>query len=257
MNFTRIAILAVAAIAAGAAALLVRGMLGGGTPPVQASLPPPAATLDILVAAKDIPPGRALDTASVRWESWPKNSVSNIFITRQAQPDINKAVAGVVVRSPLTTGQPITEASIVRAGATGFLAATITPGMRAVSIPISAATGAGGLILPNDRVDVVLTRDIYRAEAAPRISSPIRCCATCACSPSTRPRSSRRTSSRKWARRRLWNCSPIRRNSSPSLELRAPCHLPCARSATAATARTKPVRAPGRAPGRLSSSATA
>ena len=62
---------------------------------------------------------------------------------------------GVVVRSPLTTGQPITEASIVRAGSAGFLAATVTPGMRAVSIPVTTETGAGGFILPNDRVDII------------------------------------------------------------------------------------------------------
>jgi pilus assembly protein CpaB len=161
MNVTRIAILCVAAIAAGAAALLVRGLLGGGTPAVEASAPPPPAimTTDILVASKDIPPGRALDKDSVRWDTWPSSSVSSTFFTKNAQPDIAKAVDGITVRSPLVRGQPITDASIVRAGATGFMAATIKPGMRAISMPVSAETGAGGFILPNDRVDVILTRD--------------------------------------------------------------------------------------------------
>jgi pilus assembly protein CpaB len=160
MNVTRIAILGVAAIAAGAAALLVRGMLGGGTAASQASLPPPAITSDVLVAAKDIAPGHALSVDLVRWEAWPKSAVSSTLITKEAQPDIGKAVEGAVVRAPLVSGQPITDASIVRAGSAGFLAATIKPGMRAIGVPVTAETSAGGFILPNDRVDVVLTRDV-------------------------------------------------------------------------------------------------
>jgi pilus assembly protein CpaB len=160
MNVMRIAILGVAAIAAGAAALLVRGMLGGGTPTSQAAAPPPAITVDVLVASRDITPGHALDAGLVRWEAWPKRTVSNAFITKEAHPDIAKAISGTVVRSPLVTGQPITDASIVHAGAAGFLAATITPGMRAIGMSVTAQTSAGGFILPNDRVDVVLTREL-------------------------------------------------------------------------------------------------
>ena len=160
MNVTRIAVLGVAAVAAVAAALLVRGMLGGGTPASQAATPPPAITTEVLVASSDINPGHILDAGAVRWEAWPKNAVSASFIAKDKEPDIAKAVSGIVVRSPLVTGQPITEASIVRAGASGFLAATIKPGMRAIGVQVTAETSAGGFILPNDRVDVVLTRDM-------------------------------------------------------------------------------------------------
>jgi pilus assembly protein CpaB len=161
MNVMRIAILGVAFTAATAAVLLARGMLGGGTPVTQAAPPPPALTAEVLVASKDISPGHTLDPDLVHWEAWPKKSVpSSGFIVKEMQPDISKAVTGIVVRAPLVTGQPITDASIVRAGATGFLAATIKPGMRAVGVPVAADTSAGGFILPNDRVDVVLTRDL-------------------------------------------------------------------------------------------------
>jgi pilus assembly protein CpaB len=160
MNVMRIAILGVAAIAAGAAALLVRGMLGGGTPTSQAAAPPVAITTDVLVASKDIGPGHVLSVDLVRWDAWPKSAVSSTLITKDAQPDMGKAVAGAVVRAPLVAGQPITDASIVHAGGAGFMAATIKPGMRAIGVPVTAETSAGGFILPNDRVDVVLTRDI-------------------------------------------------------------------------------------------------
>src|SRR5437016_716029 len=83
MNVTRIAILGVAAIAAGAAALLVRGMLGGGTPSSQASLPPPPTTVEVLVAAKDIIPGHAVDVVFTRDMSGgngPKNFQSETIL---------------------------------------------------------------------------------------------------------------------------------------------------------------------------------
>jgi pilus assembly protein CpaB len=159
MNLTRIVVLCVALVAAGAAVLVMRGMLGGGTPTVQASVPPPT-TADVLVASKDIASGRVLAIDSVRWQSWPQSSVSDAFIVRTPESKVEKVVEGVVVRAPLVAGQPITEASIVHSGSAGFMAATLSPGMRAVSIAISEETGAGGFILPNDRVDVIQTRDL-------------------------------------------------------------------------------------------------
>ena len=160
MNVMRIAILGVAAIAAGAAALLVRGMLGGGTAATQAAAPAVAITTDVLVASRDIVPGHVLSADLVRWDPWPKSAVSSTLVTKEKQPDISKAIAGAVVRAPLIAGQPITDANIVHAGAAGFLAATLTPGMRAIGMTVTPQTSAGGFILPNDRVDVVLTREL-------------------------------------------------------------------------------------------------
>jgi pilus assembly protein CpaB len=166
MNVTRIAILGVAAIAAGAAALLVRGMLGGATPQVEASVPAPSLpTVEVLVASKEIEPGRPLEVDAVRWDVWPESSVADPFITKTEQPDISKAVEGYIVRAPIVTGQPITESFVVRADQAGFLSALIRPGMRAVSIVVAPETGAGGFILPNDRVDLIITRDLQNQEA--------------------------------------------------------------------------------------------
>jgi pilus assembly protein CpaB len=160
MNVTRIAILGVAATAAGAAALLVNGMLGGTSAPVEASAPPPPVLSEVLVASSTVPPGRKLDVGSVRWDSWPIASVAPNFITKEKQPDMAKAIDGFVVRSPLVSGQPITELNVIRTDATGFLAATLMPGMRAVATNVTAESSAGGFVLPNDRVDVILTHEI-------------------------------------------------------------------------------------------------
>ena len=161
MNITRIAILGVAAVAAIGAAVLVRGILGGGTPEVQAEVPEPQfEIINVLVAAESVEPGRILDVDSVRWEEWPDTNVSNELITQDDYPDLEDFIGGAVSRAPLIAGEPITEMKIVRADSGSFMSATLGDGMRAVSIPISAESGAGGFILPNDRVDVILTREL-------------------------------------------------------------------------------------------------
>jgi pilus assembly protein CpaB len=160
MNITRIAILGVAAIAAGAAALLVRGMIGGGTQQAEAGPPAHLVTTEVLVATRAIEPGRALSADTVQWQPWPKTAVADGFITKDARPDMEKVIAGMVTRAPLVEGEPVTEKKIVRAGNASFMAATIAPGNRGISIPVTAETGAGGFILPNDRVDVILTQEL-------------------------------------------------------------------------------------------------
>src|SRR6186997_298758 len=104
MNITRIAILGVAAIAAGAAALLVRGMLGGGTADVAATPAPQVATVEVLVAARAIEAGRALDAEAVEWAAWPQSAVTPELITKEANPELEKVVEGAVTRAPLVEG---------------------------------------------------------------------------------------------------------------------------------------------------------
>jgi pilus assembly protein CpaB len=113
---------------------------------------------EVLVANTNLTPGQALSTEQVRWEKWPTGSVDPSFITHEAVGSGDAAVKGTVVRAPILQGQPITSTSIVHGDASGFMAATLTEGMRAVSITISADSSAGGFILPNDRVDVIVTR---------------------------------------------------------------------------------------------------
>jgi len=158
MNSSRALVVGGAVAAAIVVALLVRSLLGGGTPQVKAALPAPVATSAVLVASSDLPPGRQLTIGDVRWQDWPRSAVDSSFITREETPDLNGFVAGAVVRAPLVSGEPLTTTKVVHADSAGFMAATLTPGMRALSIGISTESGAGGFILPNDRVDVLLTQ---------------------------------------------------------------------------------------------------
>jgi pilus assembly protein CpaB len=158
MNTQRLVVLGLAVVAAGGAALLVRGMLGGGTPKVEAKQQPVIPMSDVLVANSSLTPGQALKPELVRWEKWPTKSVDASFITQASAGTADNAVKDTVVRAPILAGQPIATTAIVHGEKSGFMAATLGEGMRAVSIPISVDSGAGGFILPNDRVDVILTR---------------------------------------------------------------------------------------------------
>jgi pilus assembly protein CpaB len=168
MDRSRIIVLAIAAVAAGAVALLARSLLGGGTQTTVAAPAPQVAMTEVLVASNALVPGSQLTPASVHWQEWPRSSVDQSFITHEAAPDIAKAVHGTVVRAPMVPGEPLTTSKIVHGDAAGYMSAMLMPGMRGVSIPISADSGAGGFILPNDRVDVLCTVQVaetHRIEA--------------------------------------------------------------------------------------------
>lgn len=160
MNTQRLVVLGLAAVAAGGAAFLARGMLGGGTPQVTAKPAPPPATSQVLVASADLAPGRPVTADDVKWQDWPQKSVDPSFMTHQTAPDVAQAVKGTYVRTPIVAGEPITDTKIVHADSGSFMSATLTPGMRALSITISVASLAGGFIQPNDRVDLVLTSPV-------------------------------------------------------------------------------------------------
>jgi pilus assembly protein CpaB len=160
MDTKRLIVLGVAFVAACGAALMVRSMLGGGTPKVEAKTAPVVAMSEVLVANTNLTPGQAVIVDQVRWQKWPTTSVDASFITHDAVGSVEEAIKGTVVRAPVLAGQPIVGTALVHADASGFMAAMLTEGMRAVSITVSAESGAGGFILPNDRIDVIQARKI-------------------------------------------------------------------------------------------------
>ncbi|MGN6515503.1 MAG: Flp pilus assembly protein CpaB [Rhizomicrobium sp.] len=161
MNRSRVIILVLAAFAAGAVALIMRSVLGGGTEHAKAALAPsPAATINVLVAASEIQAGTALTPDMVRWQSWPKSSVDSSFIAQQDGGDVSAIVKGTVAREPLLEGEPLSNTKVIHADQASFMSARLSEGMRAVSTAISTETGAGGFILPNDRVDVLVTQQV-------------------------------------------------------------------------------------------------
>jgi pilus assembly protein CpaB len=153
MNPARIVVLIIALGAGGVAAYLASGSDKAPSAPVAQ-----LQTVDVLVAKSDIGLGQAVTPGDVQWQTWPAATASNNFIRRNDRPEATKDVAGSIARSPFLAGEPIREPKLVKPNGSGFMAAILPTGMRAISTEISPETGAGGFILPNDRVDVILSK---------------------------------------------------------------------------------------------------
>ena len=203
MKPAKIAVICIAAVAAIGLAFVVRAMGSSGGQPVATATAGPAVPArpmaKVLVAARDLDPGKRLEDADLTWKEWPVDEVNPAFITDGTTPipvpptagqaeaaagalegaaakpagavaSVTRAATdmatggakadyfGSVVREPILAGEPIVARKIVRAGDSGYLAAYLEPGMRAMAIKVSVETAAGGFILPGDRVDVLLTQ---------------------------------------------------------------------------------------------------
>lgn len=155
MKTARLVVLAIAISAGGVAAYLASG---SDTKTVVAVPTPQLPTVDVLVAKADIALGQPVGPNDVQWQTWPSATASNNFIRRSDRPDAAAELAGSIARSPFIAGEPIRDPKLVKTNGSGFMAAVLPGGMRAVSTEISPETGAGGFILPNDRVDVILSK---------------------------------------------------------------------------------------------------
>jgi pilus assembly protein CpaB len=153
----RIALLVVALAAGGTAAWLTIHLRSEPAPAVTVVQPmPPSPMQDVLVAAADLEPGQPLLKDNMRWQAWPESAVSSIYVTKSARPNAPDVLANAFVRHRIVAGEPIRDDKLVRATG-GYLSTLLPSGKRAVGVRISAETTAGGLILPNDRVDVLVT----------------------------------------------------------------------------------------------------
>lgn len=109
------------------------------------------ATKPVVVAAKDIPAGAALDKQSLEVKQWPA-----VAVPEEAFGSL-EAAAGRVARVPVFTGEAIVPGRLARAGTAPGLEARIAPGMRAMSVRINDVAGMSGLVQPNSRVDVLVS----------------------------------------------------------------------------------------------------
>jgi pilus assembly protein CpaB len=162
MKVARLAVLGIALAAGGIAAFLARG---GEEPKVEVAAPPPQIeTVDVLIARADIGMGSAVAAQHLQWQAWPASTSGGAYLRKNERPNAIEELSGSIARAPFTAGEPIREAKLIKANGSGYMAAILPSGMRAISTEISPETGAGGFILPNDHVDVILTRRDKLAE---------------------------------------------------------------------------------------------
>lgn len=157
MKPSRIVLLLVAILAGGLAAFLATR----GDRPMQVVQGPEVviqeAKTQILVAAAPIGVGQRLTAETLQWQDWPEGAVRPEYVTIAVMPDAITEMSGAVARFEFFPGEPIREQKLVRADQ-GYLSAVLAKGMRGVSIAVTAQSASGGFIVPNDHVDVVLTR---------------------------------------------------------------------------------------------------
>ncbi len=169
MKIARLIMLGVA-VAAGASAFLLLEPEPAPAPvpeaePVReaapAAPPKPAVAMDeVLVATADLLVSRIIAEGDLVWQAWPVEAIRSSMIRRTNAGDVLAEVRGAYVRMPFSAGDPVRLEKLILPGrASGFLAATLPAGMRAMAIPIDSqgTTSAGGFILPNDRVDILRT----------------------------------------------------------------------------------------------------
>lgn len=164
MDRKKLVLLLGALVIAIGTALAARSMFAGASAPQAEAAPQEPEGPKVLVAQRGLPVGTILTADAVAYQLWPKEMVGNAYFI-DGESNMNKLL-GTVVRHPITAGEPVTQGSLVAPGDRGFLAAALGPGMRAVTVPVSAKTGVGGFVFPGDRVDLVLTQSVKGGEGS-------------------------------------------------------------------------------------------
>lgn len=155
--------LVVAGIAVGAG-ILAAMLAGSGNreppaPPPQVAEVQAPPTSEVLVAVGNIPIGGTLNAGNMDWRRWPADAIGPYFIQRSARPQARDELSGSIVRAPLSVGEPLNPARIITGPRSGFMAAILPHGKRAFAVQMDKPdSGVAGFILPNDRVDVLLTK---------------------------------------------------------------------------------------------------
>jgi pilus assembly protein CpaB len=158
MDVKKLALLVGALVIAVITAVMARNMFAGAGAQQAAAAPAVPLGPKVLVAKKALPVGTIIDADSFAFQPWPKELMQGAYYVEN-QPD-SKNLAGTVVRYAIAAGQPVTRGSLVGPEDRGFLAAALGPGMRAVTVPVSAAAGVAGFVFPGDHVDIVLTQQV-------------------------------------------------------------------------------------------------
>ena len=171
MKRARIIVLAIAVAAAGSAAVIAKRLISAPAPQIVRTSN--MDTVQVLVAATDIKLGDSVASSALKWQDWPKAATAAGYITKSRSPKALSQFSGAIARAPFLTGEPIKDQKLIKVSEGGVLAAILPSGMRAISTPIREETAAGGFILPNDRVDVIVSRRVRTARREEHVSDTV------------------------------------------------------------------------------------
>ena len=165
MDRKKLVLLIAALVIAVGTALIARSMFAGASAPqADAAARVEAQGPKVLVAQRALPVGTIITADAIGFQLWPEELVQDAYFL-DGEADMSKLL-GTVVRHPITAGEPVTQGTLVAPGDRGFLAAALAPGMRAITVPVTAQSGVAGFVFPGDRVDMVLTQEVDGTEGA-------------------------------------------------------------------------------------------
>jgi len=125
---------------------------------VQEAPKPEHVGISVLVAAHDLATGSFIRPEDLRWQAWPEGQIADNYLLKDK--DQPEALSGAVVKLRIAAGEPVTSNRVIKPGDRGFLAAVLSPGMRAVSVPVTPTSEISGLVFPGDHVDLILAHQV-------------------------------------------------------------------------------------------------
>jgi pilus assembly protein CpaB len=171
MKRARVIVLVIAITAALGAAWIAKRIVSG--PREVFEVQKTVGAVDVLVAANNINLGDSVHAADLKWQQWPAEGLAPGLISKANDPDAPNELSGAIARAPFIAGEPIKEQKLIKVSEGGVMAAILPSGMRAISTPIREETAAGGFILPNDRVDVILSRRVQVGNKEDHVSDTV------------------------------------------------------------------------------------
>lgn len=171
MRPARIILIVVALLAGGLAAWLATR--GGSPEPAPQAVAVQAPGTQVLAAKVAIGMAERLTADNVEWIEWPDNALRPDYVTIDAMPDAPKELSGSVARFEFFAGEPIRDIKLVHSDQ-GYLSAVLEKGKRGVSIKVTDTSASGGFIVPNDRVDIVLTQKSTGGEISRTLLSNVK-----------------------------------------------------------------------------------
>ncbi len=201
MSPVRIAVIVMAALVGSIGLAMFAHSIAA--PPRRAAMVAPPTVIEapqtrVLVAAHDLQPGDRITAGDFTWQPWPRSGLNPLFITDGAAAPTKGSMTdklvkvaalktrdtlsggvegaaanfvGAIVREPMLKDEPMVLSKVVKGTQAGIMAVSLEPGMRAMSVPMTAESAAGGFILPGDHVDVVQARKVDGPNGAQKFAS--------------------------------------------------------------------------------------
>lgn len=163
INMKSVVLIGIALVVAGITAMLARSLVSAPAPQLASDQPVVVQVVDskmkVLIAAGNMPVGHFIKAEDLAWQSWPDETVHDSYIQQGAGTKIEN-FTGAVATTSMASGEPILNNRLIKPGNRGFMAAVLPPGMRAISVRITATSGNAGFVFPGDKVDILLTHEI-------------------------------------------------------------------------------------------------